>query len=263
MSRIDDIFARLKRERRGALMPFFVAGHPTLEDSMQAVAATEAAGASIVEIGFPFSDPIADGPVIAAAMHEALRRGVTPRRIMEAVAGIRPNTALGLIAMVSESIVHRIGAPRFVGDASAAGFDGLIVPDVDLDAAAELSELAGEHDMAFALLIAPTTSEARIERLTAVCRGFVYVLARTGLTGEQTRLPEVAGRVAQVRQFTDLPLAVGFGISQPEHVKAVTDCADAAIVGSALVRRMADADDPVTAATGLVRQLAGALTAAP
>jgi len=259
MSRIDDIFARLKQQQRHAIMPFFVAGHPTLEQSVHAIVASEQAGASIVEVGFPFSDPIADGPIIAAAMHEALQRGITARQIMDAVAGIRGQTSLGLVAMVSESIVHRLGSERFIADAADAGFDGLIVPDIDLDAAEELSELAAGRGMSFTLLIAPTTSAARIKRIVRLCRGFIYILARTGLTGEQSGGPDVADRVAQVRQFTDLPLAVGFGISRPEHVKAVTDCADAAIVGSALVRRMNDAEDPVAAADAFIRQLCGAL----
>jgi len=261
MSRIDDIFDRLKREQRHALMPFFVAGHPSLEQSIDAIVAAEQAGASIVEIGFPFSDPIADGPVIAAAMHEALTRGVTAQKILDAVAGIRANTNLGLVAMVSESIVHRLGSEQFINRAADAGFDGLIVPDIDLDAARELSDQAIERDLAFALLIAPTTSAARIKRIAGLCRGFIYVLARTGLTGEQSGAPDVAARVAQVRQFTDLPVAVGFGISRPEHVKAVAECADAAIVGSALVRRMADADDPAAASRSFLQELAGALTA--
>ncbi len=259
MSRIDAIFAALKADDRAALMPFVVAGAPSLETTATVLQGAEAAGADIVEVGFPFSDPIADGPVISAAMYEAIQSGTTPARVFDLVSRVRPDTGLGLVAMVSESIVHRIGAEKFIAKAAAAGFDGLLVPDVDLSVAAELSAITAGHDMAFTMLIAPTTSDERIGRITTLCRGFVYVLARTGLTGEQTGPPAVAARLATIRQHTDLPLAVGFGISTAEHVKQVTQTADAAIVGSALVRRMAAADDPAGAALKAMRELASGL----
>ncbi|MHC4949022.1 MAG: tryptophan synthase subunit alpha [Planctomycetota bacterium] len=261
MSRLDAIFADARAAHRAVLMPFVTAGHPSPEATAAVLPALEAAGAGVVELGIPFSDPIADGPVIASSMHEALERGVTPKDALDVVRAVRPGTELGLVAMLSWSIVARLGAERFLDDAAAAGFDGLIVPDLDLHDAPRVSALAADRDLAFSLLVATTTPADRLARIAGLCRGFVYVLARAGITGERDAAPEVEPLVARVRAVTDLPLAVGFGISTPAHVTAVTRVADAAIVGSALVRRMGEADDPVAAAATFVRELATGLVA--
>jgi tryptophan synthase alpha chain len=262
MGRIDTIFRERRAAGRTAVMPFVTAGHPSLAVTEAVIPALEAAGASIIELGIPFSDPIADGPVIAASMHESLQAGTTPRRVFELVRRVRPRTRAGLVAMVSHSIVLRVGPERFLDDAAAAGFDGVILPDVDLRDAETIRSAADARSLAFVLLVAPTTSAARAERIVALCTGFVYVLARVGITGESDQAPEVAERVASLRECTDLPIAVGFGIARPEHVRAVGRVADAAIVGSALVRRMAEAKqagaDPVAAATSFVASLAAA-----
>jgi len=244
-------------------MPFVTAGYPSLQTTAAVIPALEQAGAHIVELGIPFSDPIADGPVIAASMHEALLSGVTPRAVFDVVREIRSQTKLGLLAMVSNSIVHRMGAARFVAEAANAGFDGLIVPDIDIDSAEAVGGLTRDHGMSLSLLIAPTTPEDRIGRITSLCSGFVYLLARVGITGEQEAAPDIADRVRIVRQHTDLPIAVGFGISRPEHVAAVTAYADAAIVGSALVRRLGNAKDPVQEAVSFIRPLAENLMTRP
>jgi tryptophan synthase alpha chain len=262
LSRIDSIFA----VRRPALMPFVTGGFPSLQATRLLIPALEKAGASIVEIGFPFSDPIADGPVIAASMHRALQQGLTPPAVFEVVREMREHTNLGLVAMVSDSIISRYrgeGPERFVTDAAAAGFDGLIVPDLDLDAAEPLAGLARMHDLSFTLLVAPTSTERRIARIVSLCTGFVYVLARVGITGESTQLDlkPLEQRLELIRRHTDLPLAVGFGISSREQVSSVTRLADAVIVGTALVRRM-DQPDAVRAAehaAALVRDLAEGL----
>jgi tryptophan synthase alpha chain len=258
VSRIDDIFASHRAAGRPVLMPFVTAGYPNLEVTREVIPALETAGAGIVELGIPFSDPIADGPVIAASMHEALLGGVTPGAVLDLVRDLRAATGLGIVAMVSYSIVHRLGPDRFAAQTAEAGVDGLIVPDVDPDGATGLAALADRHDLSFSLLVAPTTPADRIRAITDCCRGFVYVLARTGLTGEQDAAPEVTARIEEVRRHTDLPLAVGFGISSSEHVAAVTRTADGAIVGSALVRRMGGRD-PVAAAVTFVGELAGGL----
>ncbi len=227
------------------------------------IPALEAAGASIVELGIPFSDPIADGPVIAASMHEALEAGVTPAGIFDMVRRLRAGTRLGLVAMVSASIVERTGPPRFLSQAAEAGFDGIIVPDVDLAAAAALREHADREGLDLTLLVAPTTPPPRIPRIVALCSGFVYLLARVGITGEQEAIPQIADRVGAVRRETRLPVAVGFGISSPEQVAAVTAAADAAVVGSALVRRLGEAPDPVVATAQCAAALAAALARRP
>jgi len=260
MTRIDDIFAAHRSAGTRALMPFMTAGYPTLDDTRATLPALQEAGASIVELGFPFSDPIADGPVIAASMYEALKQGVRPCDVFDMVRALRDELSLGLIAMVSDSIMARIGTERFVGDASSAGFDGLILPDIDLKDADRIRPIADKHGLSVTLLVAPNTTEARLKELVSRCTGFVYLLARVGITGESDAAPEIADRVALVRQFTNLPVAVGFGISEPEHVRIVTESADAAIVGSALVRRIGNAANPAEEAGRFVRSLASGLS---
>ena len=266
-SRIDNFFSRLRAEDRTGLMPFVTAGYPNLEATAAVVPALEEVlgeAGGIVELGIPFSDPIADGPVIAQSMHVALEAGVTPRGVFDTVRGLRPRTELGLVAMVSDSIVHRVGSRRFVAEAADAGFDGLIVPDLDIAAPANgqgppLDRLAADCGLSFSMLVAPDTPDDRLAALVSRCSGFVYVLTRAGITGEQQGRPEVADRVEAVRRHTDLPVAVGFGISRPEHVEAATATADAAIVGSAIVRRMTGSPDPAAAAAEFVKSLIPAL----
>ena len=267
-SRINAIFVRQRAAGRTGLIPFVTGGFPTLAATEAVLPALEAVlgpDGGIVEIGIPFSDPIADGPVIAASMHEALAAGVTPPDVFETVRRVRPASALGLVAMVSASIVHRMGPQRFMADAAEAGFDGLIVPDFTGNDDGEgpddaFGEIAAGCGLAFSRLVAPNTPPRRLERIAGRCRGFVYVLARVGITGERKAPPDVADRVEAVRQHTDLPVAVGFGISGPAHVAAVTAVADAAVVGSALVHRMSGAGDPARAAAEYAGTLVAALS---
>lgn len=247
MNRIESIFNASRSSGKKLLMPFVCGGSPSLEDMQQTLPALAEAGAGIIEIGIPFSDPIADGPVIAAAMHEALEAGITPKSVIEAVAAIRSKLHVGLVAMTSVSIVERIGRDRFLGMLAEAGFDGVIYPDAPLEEAEPLIHAASGLGLTASLLIAPTTPIERARRICELCTGFVYVLARAGITGEQGGGPGVAirERISAIREVTDLPLAVGFGISSADHVRAVVSSeggdADAAIVGSALVRRMSEA----------------------
>lgn len=267
MNRIDRIFAEARSGGRKALMPFICGGSPTLGVTTEALPALERAGASIVEIGIPFSDPIADGPVIAAAMHAALTKGVTPDGVFEAVAKARAGTGLGLVAMVSVSIVHRMGAGAFAKKAASAGFDGVILPDVPLEEADRVLGPIRDLGLTCTLLVAPTTPPDRTERIARACSGFIYLLARLGITGGQASAgvdsSGIASRVSMLRGVSDLPIACGFGISTAEHVRAVTSAsggnADAAIVGSALVRAMGEAADPVDECERTVRALAAGL----
>jgi tryptophan synthase alpha chain len=255
-NRIDDIFASLRAQHQLALMPFVTAGYPSLEITAVAIPALERAGASVVEIGFPFSDPIADGPVIASSMHQALKAGVIPDKVFDLIHAVRHQVKIGLVAMVSDSIITRMGPEVFLSKAKQAGFDGVIVPDIDLDAAQPFAGLARVYDLTFTMLIAPTTPERRIESIASRCTGFIYLLARAGVTGESAEIDRVglAERIVLIRKHTALPIAVGFGISRPEHVEAVASIADAAIVGSALIRRMSD---PRTAVHQVVQLIEG------
>lgn len=237
MSRIDDIFASLRAQNAKALMPFICGSHPRPGDTARLLPALQAAGAHIVEIGIPFSDPIADGPIIASAMHDAIQNGANPASLFAEVASVRDQLSIGLVAMISMSIIHRLGDPAtFVSKVKAAGFDGLIVPDAPLEEASALRAAAIAADLSFSFLISPNTPPQRLETIAKACSGFVYVLARVGITGESSAPLQIGPLVESVRQATSLPIAVGFGVSTPQQVETVTSVADAAIVGSALVR---------------------------
>jgi len=239
-NRIDAIFAQLRRAGTRALMPFITAGYPDLEMTAELIPALEEAGASICEIGIPFSDPIADGPVIAASMHEALVNGFDVNAMFESVRQARPTTSMGLVAMVSYSIVHRFGLERFVSKCAEAGFDGFIFPDLPVEESDEARIVAEQHEMTCSLLVAPNTSPDRAGRIARACTGFVYLLARVGITGERSDAPEIGAAVKQLRAGNTMttPIACGFGIASAEAVRAVVHHADAAIVGSAIVRRI-------------------------
>ena len=269
MNRIDQIFAERRRTGRPALMPFITAGYPTLDATAALLPALEKAGASICELGLPFSDPIADGPVIQASMTAALERRVHPSQVFEAVGGVRERLRMGLVAMVSYSIVYRMGVERFVQEAAEAGFDGFIFPDLPLEEADAVTGPVREAGMTSSLLIAPNTPNERAEAIAQACSGFIYLLARTGITGERADLPAgLAERVRRLRGVSDLPVAVGFGIAAADQVRAVTRVADAAIVGSAVVKRIADhAGQPpeqlAGAVGGFVAELAAGLDDRP
>jgi len=241
------------------LIPFVTGGYPDLASTERVLRELPAAGADLIEVGMPFSDPIADGPVIAESMHKALGRGATPENVFEAIR--RAATDVPVVVMVSYSIVGRLGVERFVSRGVDCGVDGFIVPDADPSAAEAVSEVARAHGAGFCALVAPTTPSERAARLAAISSGFVYLLARAGVTGERSEAPDVADRVAALRELTPAPIAVGFGLSSREHVRAIGRQADGAIVGSALVRRMADAEAAggpvVDTAIGFVRSLSG------
>ncbi len=262
-SRIKRIFAQLRDEKARGLMPFLCAGRPTLDALPEQLLAVEEAGAHVVEVGFPFSDPIADGPVIAQAMHRALEQGVTPAGVFEAVAKARSQgLRLGLVAMVSVSIVHRMGTARFASEAAQAGFDGLIVPDCPVEESDAPAQAAQEADLTLSLLAAPTSSDERLARIADRSSGFVYLLARLGVTGARDQAPSVEEHVARLRRVTDLPIACGFGVASAEHVARVVAHADAAIVGSALVGRIeraGSAAEAVEQARRFVHELAQGL----
>ncbi len=264
MNRIDAIFNDLRASGSKGVMPFVCGQHPAPGATAQVLPVLEAAGASIVEVGIPFSDPIADGPVIAAAMYEALRAGSTPTKTLAEIRQARDaGLSIGVVAMVSVSLVERAGPKQFVASCVDAGVDGFIFPDAPLEEADHLIRIAADAGATASLLIAPTTPIDRAARIAEASTGFVYVLARSGITGERDDAPDVSERVAALRQVTDLPIACGFGISTQAQVAEVVRHADAAIVGSALVRRMTEAaaqgGSPADAAQLFVQELAGAL----
>lgn len=233
-----------------ALLPFIPAGYPDLKTTQALLPALEQAGAAAVEIGIPFSDPIADGPTIQAAFSAALAKGLTVADVFAAVREVRPRVGIPLVAMVSFSIVYRYGAERFAREARAAGFDGLILPDLPPPEAAGTCAQVQAAGLQTTLLVAPTTSEARRREITRLCSGFVYYLSVSGTTGARDRLPEdIAANLRQLRGLTGQPICVGFGISRPEHLAQLKGLADGAIVGSAIVKRMTQVLEKTPGAT--------------
>ncbi len=247
------------RSGRRAVLPFVTAGYPSLESTERLLPRLSQAGAAVIEVGVPFSDPIADGPVIAESMHEALVAGCTPAKVFAAVKRVRPQVQSALVAMVSVSIVDRMGPVAFAQQAAEAGFDGLIVPDIDMNDAPALRAACDAAGLTCTFLVSPTSSPERAARIAQLCTGFVYALARLGITGERSEAPDVKPVVDRIRAATALPVAAGFGISTAAHVDAVMAHADGAIVGSALVRRMREAiaagRSPEDAAVELVTAL--------
>ena len=275
MNRIDALFARLRRDGRRALMPFITAGDPDLATTAALITAMIARGAHMVEIGIPYSDPIADGPVIAESYQRALQSGITLDQIFPVLRTLRAETAEGalsaapIVTMVSYAIVHRHGPARFLDDAADAGVDGLIVPDLPVEESSGLLALATERGLKLIQLVTPTTPRERALQIARTTTGFLYYVSVAGITGERRAIPpELAENVAWLRAQTDLPICIGFGISTPEHIRQLAPVADGLIVGSALVRRLADARalsraEVVTQIAALVGDLAAALEAVP
>jgi tryptophan synthase alpha chain len=236
---IAETFDALRHAGRIALMPFIPAGYPDLETTAQLIPALEGGGANLIEIGFPFSDPIADGPVVQEAFAHALAKKVKVAGVFAAVASARAKVSIPLLGMLSYSIVYRHGVDRFVAEAKAAGLDGLILPDLPPPEAEKVCERVWAGGLETVLLVAPTTAPERRREIARLSSGFIYYLSVTGITGERDQLPpDLAAGVRGLKQMTDRPVCVGFGISQPRHVKQLVGTADGAIVGSLIVRRM-------------------------
>ncbi len=244
MNRIDALFSRLRRDGRPALMPFLTAGDPDLVTTAELVPEIIGRGADMIEVGIPYSDPVADGPVIAASYTRALRGGVKLDQIFETFRTLRAEASVGstpLVAMISYAIIHRRGVERFLREAVTAGFDGLIVPDLPVEESESLCRLATALDLRLIQLITPTTPRDRASRIARSTTGFIYYVSVAGITGERRSLPpELAENVAWLRSQTDLPICIGFGIGTPDQIRALAPVADGLIVGSALVRRLAE-----------------------
>jgi tryptophan synthase alpha chain len=242
--------------KRAALMPYLMGGFPSIDDSVASGLAAADAGADLLELGIPFSDPLADGPVIHAAGTDALAAGATPHGVL----GVCERLAarVPVVLMVYANIVLTAGASAFALRAAAAGASGLIVPDLPHDEADEVRAACDAEGLALVPLVAPTTTPERIEAIGADARGFVYTVSLTGTTGERDELPEgLAETVERVRASTDVPVAVGFGISTPDQARAVADVADGVIVGSRIAR--AAGEGGADAVGSVVRELAEAL----
>lgn len=259
-SAISSCFERLRAEGRCALMPFLTAGDPNLATTRAALLALQEAGADLVELGIPYSDPLADGPVIQAAAGRALAAGTTLAGVLELLSSLKGELALPVVLFTYSNPLLNCGMESFCQQAAAAGAAGLLVPDLPLEEAERLSPIAAAAGLDLVLLVAPTTPPQRMARIVAASRGFTYLVSVTGVTGERSQMEtRVAGLVQQIKALGSTPVAVGFGISGVEQAVQVRDWgADGAIVGSALVKRMALAE-PVAAAQQFCRELRTAL----
>jgi tryptophan synthase alpha chain len=258
------MFAANRAAGQKAVAPFVTAGDPDVATSVAVLEALDRAGASLCELGVPYSDPIADGPVIQASYTRALASGITLEGVFGIAREAAGRVAMPILAMASYSLVFRRGIERFVADAVAAGLAGFVVPDLPVEESDDLDGACRSAGLALVRLVTPTTPPERAAAIAAKSTGFLYCVSVAGVTGARTELPAgLIDRVKWLRTQTDVPILVGFGISSPEQVKAVCEVADGAIVGSALVRLVAEqaAGGPATLAAAIERYV-GELVAA-
>lgn len=242
MSAIDTLFQQLRAARRKAFMPFVTAGDPDLAFTADLLRLLVSRGSTLCEVGIPYSDPIADGPVIQASYTRALEQGLRVDEVFQMLRQVTPEFAAPVITMVSYAIVYRRGLERFVAEAIEAGLSGAIVPDLPVEEAAPLAAICRREDFSLVQLVTPTTPRDRAVRIAEQSTGFLYYVSVTGITGERAQLPaELVENVAWLRARTSLPICIGFGVSRPEHVRMLAPVADGVIVGSAIVRRVAEA----------------------
>ena len=244
MPRIADTLARTRAERRPALVTYVTAGDPTLARSADILQALDRAGADILEVGVPFSDPLADGPVIQRASERALAAGTTLDGVLAMVAGVRPAIRAPLVLFSYANPIFRMGYEAFARRAARAGIDGVLTLDLPVEESEPLRLALSAAGLDVIYLLSPTTTPDRIRLAGEKGSGFLYAISRLGVTGARTEVAAgVSGLVASIRRHATLPVAVGFGLSRPEHIQAVGEAADAAVVGSALVSVIADAGD--------------------
>lgn len=237
--RIEAAFRQAGAQQRCALMPYLMMGYPDLPMTCEIVSAIASAGADIVELGVPFSDPIADGSIIQQAAYTALQQGVTPARCLETAARLRAaGVSIPFLFMGYYNPIFVWGTARYTHTCKEAGVDGLIVPDLPIEEATDLLAACQAEGLALVFLVAPNTPDSRLAAIASQARGFVYLVSRPGITGTRDSLPDgLAGYVARVRRHTNLPLGLGFGISTPAHVRQVAGLVDGVVIGSAVVER--------------------------
>jgi tryptophan synthase alpha chain len=253
MGRIEAKFANLKREGRKGLIPFITAGDPDLRTTGLLLVELAQAGADLIEVGMPFSDPVADGPVIQRASERALRNGATLPALLGCLAASRREIEIPVVLFSYFNPLLQFGLERLASEARSAGVDGILVTDLIPEEAGDWEKILEANALDPISLVAPTTSDARLKRITAQARGFVYAISRTGVTGAREEMEDAAeALVRRVRDCTDLPVAVGFGVTTAQHVRDVGRYADAAVVGSAIVQEIerSGSDDQVVRRVG-------------
>jgi tryptophan synthase alpha chain len=244
MSRISQTFSHLKKTGRKAFIPYIMAGAPSLAATKKYILDLERAGADIIELGVPFTDPLADGPTIQRASEEALSRGVTLRKVLEFVQEIREHSKIPLVLMTYYNPVFKYGDEKFISDAVQAGVNGVIIPDLIPDEAGDFRTMAKTQGLDTIFLLAPTSTAERIKKVVQASSGFIYYVSITGTTGAQLTVDKaMQDTLSLIQSMTSKSVAVGFGISNPEEAAVVSKLADGVIVGSALVKLIAQGKD--------------------
>jgi len=243
ISRITRKFRELRKKDGKAFIPYIMAGDPNIKRTLELISVLEECGADIIELGVPFSDPLADGPTIQQAAQRALDEGVTLKRVIDLVSELRAATQIPIILMTYYNPIFKYGEERFVQDAATAGVDGVIVPDLPPDEASNLMKHARERGLDTIFLLAPTSTDDRIRKVARASTGFIYYVPITGITGSKLSLDASLGtHIARIRNFSNRPIAVGFGVSTPEDAAEISGFADGVIVGSAIVKRVGQSD---------------------
>lgn len=262
MNRIDQKFQELRYQGASAFMPYLCAGDPTPELTSKLLLTLEAAGADLIELGVPFSDPIADGPTIQRASERALAHSISLQQILEIVRSLREQTEIPIALMGYYNPIFRMGEAAFCKAAQAAGVDGVIIPDLPPEQAQPLLEIAPKYNLATIFLVAPTSPPERMQLIASVSTGFIYCVSVTGVTGARAMLSdEIAPMITELRKHTDKPISVGFGVSTPEQAKQVSDIADGVVVGSAIIDVIEKNMDDETKLLTAVKQFASDLAA--
>lgn len=237
MNRIDATFKRLKAEGKKAFIPYITAGDPDIETTKRIVASLAGAGADIIELGIPFSDPLADGPTIQKAVERSLKNGCTVRKVFNMARSLRRRYDVPLVFMTYYNIVFNYGISRFIKDAKKCGADGIIVPDLPMEESSQLKRIADKEDFHLILLAAPTTPVARFRKISNSSRGFIYYVSLTGVTGARKSISsELKRDVKNLTKITTKPICVGFGVSGALHAREIAQVADGVIVGSAIIK---------------------------
>jgi tryptophan synthase alpha chain len=266
MNRIVAKFAQLKSARQKGLVVYLGAGDPSLAATRDLAVAFDPAGVAVLELGVPFSDPLADGVVNQLAAQRGLEAGATPGKVLATVAAIRRESQVPIVLYIYFNLIHKWGLEKFIQDAAQAGVDGLLVLDLPPEESDNYEALMGQHGLCNIYLVAPTTPGDRMEYIVKRGRGFIYYISREGVTGMQAQVASnLASQVAKLRAHTSLPIAVGFGISNPEQARLVASQADACVVGSAIVNQIAEngqSPDLVPKVTAFVKSLADAVKTA-
>lgn len=265
MNRIVEKFNHLRESRKKGFIVYIGAGDPNLAATCELALAFDRAGVDVLELGVPFSDPLADGLVNQLAAQRGLESGTTPAKVLETVKEIRKTSVIPVVLYIYFNLIHKVGVRNFIEDAGRAGVDGLLVLDLPPEESDNYETLMKQNDLCNIYLVAPTTPEDRMEFIVKRGSGFIYYISREGVTGMQANVSaNVASQVSKIRAHTALPVAVGFGVSNPEQAKLVAQCSDAVVVGSAVVNQIAKygkSNDLAEQVTRFVKSLADAVKA--